>query len=74
MKNNENISFEESLKKLEDAVNSLKSGDIGLEDSVKIYEDSVKYYEICKKILDDAKQKIEIYNPLEEKMEDFVDE
>ena len=73
MKKNENLSFEESLKKLEDAVARLRRGDCSLEESIKVYEQSVEYYELCNKILEDARQKIEIYNPAFKALEDFKD-
>ena len=39
--------------------------------SMELYEKSVKYYEQCSKILDDAKQKLEIYRPETDTTEDF---
>ena len=74
MKTDKKLSFEEALQKLEEAVAKLKSGECSLEESIKVYEESVKYYEICSDILENAKQKIEIYDPSSGKLEDFENE
>ena len=49
------LSFEESLKKLEEIVDLLESGEINLEKSVKLYEEGM----ILKKNCDDKLKKIE---------------
>jgi len=41
--------FEANLKKLELIVDKLESGDIGLEESVKLYEEGMKIKKICDK-------------------------
>ena len=46
-KNNKKLSFEDSLKKLEDIVDQLESGDIDLEKSVKLYEKGMELKKIC---------------------------
>ena len=74
MKNEEKISFEQALDKLESAVAKLKSGECSLEESIKVYEESIRYYEICSRILAEAKQKIEIYDPVKKSLEAFGDE
>ena len=58
MKNN--ITFEESLARLEIIVRELESGDVTLDDSVKLFEEGIKLSGICSKYLKDAKQKVEI--------------
>lgn len=67
----EKLSFEEALSRLEDASDKLRSKNITLEDSVKLYNESVEYYEACLKILDGAKQKIEIINPDSGEVQNF---
>ena len=64
-------SFEEAVKKLEEGSEALRSGALTLEESMKTYEECLKYYGICREILDDAKQKIEIYRPETGETEDF---
>tara|TARA_Y100000590_G_scaffold422195_1_gene526622 strand:+ start:22 stop:249 length:228 start_codon:yes stop_codon:yes gene_type:complete len=50
-KNISNLSFEESLKKLEDIVDKLDSGEIDLEKSVELYENGMKLKKICEEKL-----------------------
>ena len=51
-------SFETNLKKLEVIVDKLESGDIGLEESVKLYEEGMKIKKICDKKLKDIEMQI----------------
>lgn len=55
------MTFEESLKKLEEMSEKIKGDDITLEEAIKCYEEGIKSYEECSKILKNARQKIEIY-------------
>ena len=50
--------FESNLKKLEIIVDKLESGDIGLEESVKLYEEGMKIKKICDKKLKDIEMQI----------------
>ena len=50
--------FEDNLKKLELIVDRLESGDIGLEESVKLYEEGMKIKKICDKKLKDIEMQI----------------
>ena len=50
--------FETNLKKLEKIVDKLESGDIGLEESVKLYEEGMKIKKICDKKLKDIEMQI----------------
>ena len=50
--------FEINLKKLEMIVDRLESGDIGLEESVKLYEEGMKIKKICDKKLKDIEMQI----------------
>ena len=50
--------FETNLKKLEMIVDKLESGDIGLEESVKLYEEGMKIKKICDKKLKDIEMLI----------------
>ena len=50
--------FESNLKKLELIVDKLESGDIGLEESVKLYEEGMKIKKICDKKLKDIEMQI----------------
>ena len=52
--------FEDALKKLEKIVDSLESGDIGLDDSLKKYEEGMKLLKFCTGKLDEVEKKIEV--------------
>ncbi len=54
----ENISFEESLKKLEEIAEKLENKDTSLEESITLFEEGMKYSKKCSEILNNAKQKI----------------
>ena len=50
--------FESNLKELEVIVDKLESGDIGLEESVKLYEEGMKIKKICDRKLKDIEMQI----------------
>ena len=50
--------FESNLKKLELIVDKLESGEIGLEESVKLYEEGMRIKKICDKKLKDIEMQI----------------
>lgn len=52
--------FELSLKKLEDAVRKLESGELSLEDSLKVFEEGVRHSAICNRKLNEAQKKVEL--------------
>jgi exodeoxyribonuclease VII small subunit len=54
--------FEDDLKKLEDMARTIRNEDTTLDDAVKAYEEGMKAYEACRKILDETKGKIEVYD------------
>jgi len=54
------LKFEYYLKLAEDAIRSLESGDIELEESIKKYELGVKALKKCYEILERAKKKVEV--------------
>ena len=51
-------SFEKNLKTLENIVDKLESGEIGLEESVKLYEEGMKIKKICDDKLQDIEMQI----------------
>lgn len=57
--------FEESVRRLEEIVKSLESGDTGLDDSLKLYEEGVALVRFCHQKLDSAEQKIRILGDTE---------
>ena len=54
------MAFDAALKKLEQLVESLESGDLSLEDALKKYEDGVKLADFCTKRLSEAEKKVEL--------------
>ena len=54
------VTFEEALGKLEQIVEQIESGEIGLEESIARYEDGIKLIKLCRTILDAAEKKIQL--------------
>ena len=50
--------FEESMKRLEEIVKNLESGELSLEDSLKIFEEGMTLVSTCSKKLDEAERKV----------------
>ena len=58
MDKNKELSFEESLKELENIVDQLESGDIDLEKSVKLYEKGMLLKKKCENKLKNVEMQI----------------
>ncbi len=52
--------FEAALSRLEDIVKELETGDLPLEQSLKLFEEGIKLSRICNKRLEDAERRVEI--------------
>lgn len=50
--------FEKSMKKLEQIVQELESGDLPLEDAMKKFEEGIKLSSLCSEKLDETEKKI----------------
>ena len=59
-KEDKQIHFEEAFKRLEIIVGNLESGDLSLEESMKLFEEGIGLTEACKTRLDDAEKKIQL--------------
>lgn len=68
---NEEIKFEDAIKKLEDIAKELENGDLGLDESVKKFEEGMNLSKVCTKMLNEAEKKI---NLLIENGEDILEE
>ena len=55
----EKMSFEDSIKALEDLVKELEAGGIDLDRSIEIYEKAVILRNHCRTILDESERSIE---------------
>ena len=60
MMENEELTFESALEKLEAHIHTLEQGELTLNESLHIFEDGMKLAKFCGKKLDEAEQKIEI--------------
>ena len=75
--NNENKTFEENMKRLEQIVRAMERGDVALEESLKLFQEGTELVRSCGKLLDEAElQVMKIMTdangqPIEE---DFADE
>jgi exodeoxyribonuclease VII small subunit len=50
--------FEQSMKRLEEIVQRLESGDMSLEDSLKVFEEGMQLAAFCSRKLDEAEKKV----------------
>ena len=55
----ENLSFEESITRLEELVKRLEQENLDLDESLKIYGDAVALRDHCRKILDESERKVQ---------------
>ena len=59
-KQDKQMYFEEAFKRLEVIVGNLESGDLSLEESMKLFEEGIGLTDACKSRLEDAEQKIQL--------------
>jgi exodeoxyribonuclease VII small subunit len=73
METNE-MTFEESLKTLEQLVNELENGNLDLDKALDIYERAILLRDHCRKILDECDRKVQKMIETSEgsKKEDFI--
>ena len=53
--------FEKALEELQKMSERIRSQETTLEEAISCYEEGMKQYKICSDILENAKQKIEIF-------------
>ena len=68
------MSLEQALEKLEKNAEKVKDKDIGIDESLKLIDESKKLYEYASAIISEYRQKIQIYIPEEDRLEDLDDE
>ena len=56
--NQENLTFEASMQRLEQIVRSMERGDVALEESLKLFQEGTELVRSCGKLLDDAKMQV----------------
>ena len=54
------MTFEETMAELEETVRLLESGDVSLDDSIKLFEKGIKLSKACQKMLDTAEKKVTV--------------
>lgn len=79
MAKEKNVTFEESVAQLEQIVQAIESGEVGLEESLAKYEQGMELVKRCRTILDRAEKRMEVLNqsagglqaePMEDENED----
>jgi exodeoxyribonuclease VII small subunit len=55
----EEMTFEESLKALEELVKELETGGLDLDKSLEIYQKAIVLRDRCKKILEESERKVQ---------------
>jgi len=53
------ISFEDSLKKIEEIVEELEKGELSMDEALKLYEEGMEFSDKCMEKLNESKQKVE---------------
>ena len=57
--NENNVTFEQSLMRLEQIVRALEHGDVPLEESLKLFQEGTGLVRSCQKLLDNAKLQVQ---------------
>ena len=60
MENDNNINFEDAMKKLEEIAGELEKNDLDLDTSVSKFEEGMNLSKQCSKMLEEAEKKISI--------------
>ena len=56
--NNPNMTFEQSMQRLEQIVRAMERGDVPLEESLKLFQEGTELVRSCGKLLDEAQLQI----------------
>lgn len=64
-----NTDFEKAIEELEKIVSQLESGEVSLDESIKLFERGMELTGICRKTLNTARQKIVTLTEAEEEAE-----
>ena len=75
--NQNNMTFEQSMQRLEQIVRAMERGNVALEESLKLFQEGTELVRNCNQLLDDAQLQVKKImtapdgSPVEE---DFIDE
>lgn len=75
--NEKNMTFEQSMQRLEQIVRALERGDVQLDESLKLFQEGTELVRTCGKLLDEAElsvKKVMTAPDGSPVMEDFQDE
>ena len=64
MKNNDNLSFEDALKRIEEIVSILERGECSLDESLVLFEEATNLCAHCNLKLEKAHEKIEAFKQI----------
>ena len=73
----ENLSFEESMQRLEQIIRAMERGEVPLEESLKLFQEGTQLVASCEKLLDNAQLQVKMVltapdgSPV---LEDFADD
>lgn len=73
----ENMSFEESMQRLEQIIRAMERGEVPLEESLKLFQEGTQLVASCEKMLDNAQLQVKMVltapdgSPM---LEDFADD
>lgn len=56
--NQENMTFEASMQRLEQIVRTMERGDVPLEESLKLFQEGTELVQNCGKLLEDARLQV----------------
>lgn len=56
--NEQNMTFEASMQRLEQIVRAMERGDVALEESLKLFQEGTELVRSCGKLLDDAELQV----------------
>lgn len=59
MMSDKNMSFEQSMQRLEQIVRAMERGDVALEESLKLFQEGTELVASCAKLLDNAEMQIQ---------------
>lgn len=57
--NEKNMTFEQSMERLEQIVRAMERGDVALDESLKLFTEGTELVRACGKLLDDAEMQVQ---------------
>lgn len=69
----EGFVYESAVKELQEIVNKLSSGNVSLDDSLKLYTRGIELSSLCDEKLKEIEQKVSIVNPATNEESDKID-